>query len=346
MYYKIVELAATREIILHYFAYKKNRSASGLEEYCREINVYKRKNFLSSLPASLPHIVSSRVNKQLVARLNKDDNPLLLEGIHCCGILPYLNKNRCVVVRMHNDEAEYYHRLAENETGKLKKFYFRQEAKALKTFQLKLSDSIPLACVSHSDMQVLKNSYHKTQLHFIPSFTPWQKLCSPEGFGNYCLYHGNLEISENREMALWLIKHVFRKTEIQFVIAGKGAISLPSAFAGSNTRICSDPTDTELDSLIKNAHINILPSLNNTGLKLKMLHALMNGRHCMTNDAGVAGTHFHDAVIIANTPKAIADQVELLMKKPFTKEMAEQRRILMKIYNNKFNAAALNALLY
>ena len=346
MYYKIKELSKTRKIILHYFSYKENRGAAGLENICERIYVYKRKNIFLTPPFSFPHIVSSRINNELIDRLNKDDDPVLLEGIHCSGVLPYLKKSRQVVLRMHNDEAEYYHRLADNETGFLKKNYYRMEAKALKAYQSALNNDIALACVSHSDIEVLKTTYHKNNLHYIPSFTPWQEVSSAEGSGNYCLYHGNMEISENRQMVEWLFKNVFAETATRFIVAGKGAAKLALDPKTKNIEIHPDPSDAELNELIRHAHINILPSLNNTGLKLKMLHALMVGRHCLTNDAGVAGTAFHDVADIANTPIAFTAAIDQLMKKPFTKEMADIRRTALKEYSNHINAEKLNALLY
>jgi glycosyltransferase involved in cell wall biosynthesis len=345
MFYKVRALSVHHDIILHYFSYKENRNARGLEGYCREIHSYERLPFYRSLPLTTPYIIGSRNNHLLAEKLMMDDYPVLLEGIHCAGLIPSLNQKK-IVLRMHNDEAEYYKRLADTEENSFKKAYHLNEARLLRKKQLLLDNGLAMACVSKTDMDVFRTIYHKTNLHFIPSFTPWQKPSNLEGSGNYCLYHGNLEISENIEMVFWLIKNVFRQSEARFIVAGKGAIKLPSAYVGQNTTIISDPTDDELDELISNAHINILPSLNNTGLKLKMIHALMNGRHCLTNDAGVAGTYFHKAVTIANTPQAYVEQIKLLMKKPFTKEMSEQRQQVAKEYNNATNASKLSALLY
>ncbi len=45
-----------------------------------------------------------------------------------------------------------------------------------------------------------------------------------------------------------------------------------------------------MEELIKNAHIHLLPSFNATGIKIKLLNALFNGRFIITNDASVEGT--------------------------------------------------------
>jgi glycosyltransferase involved in cell wall biosynthesis len=299
MHYKVRELSALHDIILHYFSYKENRNARGLEGYCREIHSYRRLSFMEAIPLTSPYIVGSRNNQLLAEKLMMDDYPVLLEGIHCAGLLPAL-KGKKVVIRMHNDEAEYYSRLVKTEKSILKKIFYANEARQLRGFQNDLPNDIPLACVSHSDMEVLAKTYNKTNLHFIPSFTPWQQLSNLEGSGNYCLYHGNMEVAENKAIATWLAENVFKGSPYKFIIAGKKAAML-SIRNQANIELINDPTDAELDGLIRQAQVNILPSLNNTGLKLKLLHALMMGRHVVTNSAGVEGTDLKSAVRIAKT---------------------------------------------
>jgi glycosyltransferase involved in cell wall biosynthesis len=346
MFFKIKELAKSCEVILHYFNYNKKRGIQGLETYCREIHSYERKTILQSFPFRTPYIINSRINNLLIDRLNKDVYPVLLEGIHCCGIIPYLSKHRKIVARMHNDEAEYYQKLAATEKNIFKKLYHLNEARLLEKYQRHLHDNIPLACVSHSDIEVFRKKYNKRHSYYIPSFTPWQQLIPLEGAGNYCLYHGNIGVSENRKMAEWLIKNVFAGSGISFRIAGKTAKVLSDFSKYDNIHLHSDPSDEDLDDLIRNAHVNILPSLNNTGLKLKMLHALFMGRHCITNDAGVDGTDLRAAVNIANTAEEYRSAIAELFATPFTNAMAVQRQPLLDIYSNEKNAIALTALLY
>jgi hypothetical protein len=273
-----------------------------------------------------------------------DNYPVLLEGIHCAGLLPAL-KGKNVVIRMHNDEAEYYSRLVKTEKNILRKIFHANEARLLRGFQNDLPNDIPLACVSHSDMEVLSKTYQKTNLHYIPSFTPWQQLSNLDGRGNYCLYHGNMEVAENKAIATWLAENIFNGSQYQFKIAGKKAAML-SISKQVNIELINDPTDEALDELIRQAQINILPSLNNTGLKLKLLHATVIGRHVITNSAGVEGTDLGNAVTIANTIPEYQKEISALMQKPFTQGMNGGREKMLEVYNNKANAAKLSALLY
>ena len=103
-------------IHLHYFSYNERGEPDELNQFCESISVYERKTGKKGFSLNLPYIISSRINDKLVANLQKDAYPILLEGIHCTGILQFLDtKSRKIVVRMHNEESIYYKELARNE---------------------------------------------------------------------------------------------------------------------------------------------------------------------------------------------------------------------------------------
>ncbi|MBO9682721.1 MAG: glycosyltransferase, partial [Flavisolibacter sp.] len=291
LFYKVPALANLgKKIILHYFDYKEGRGHEGLEPYCLEINKYKRTGFLKSLSALKPYIVSSRIESKLIDRLRRDDYPVLLEGIHCTGIIPYLG-NRKIIVRVHNDEAEYYRQLQQNEQNVFKNLYFSYESLLLSHYQKKLSKEPTFVFVSEKDKEKFEKKYHQKKGVFLPCFLPWQTIHSLTGKGHYCLYHGNLAISENGRAALWLAEKIFSRIDFPFIIAGKNASALKGRLpANLNLKLIENPSDQELSELITGAHINVLPSFNSTGVKLKLLHALFEGRFCVTNEAGIAGT--------------------------------------------------------
>lgn len=346
MYYKVKALAASgRHIVLHYFDYRAGRDAHGLEPFCTQIHRYERKSFLASLWEKQPYITGSRNHPELVKRLQSDKAPILLEGIHCAGLLPYFYGERKVLLRMHNDEAAYYAALARNEKSVVKRAYYQLESRLLLGFQASLPKDLPMACVSHSDIAQLKQQYGFSRLDFIPSFTPWQSIEGADGRGSYCLYQGNLEVSENREAALWLLEHVFAGTGIPFVIAGKGIPESLRAAAAPHpqVRLHNSPSEEEMDSLVREAQVNVLPSFNTTGLKLKMLHALCRGRHCLTNEAGIAGTAFAGAVELAESASEFKAAMQRLWELPFAAEMRDRRQIVTEVYSNERNAARLNA---
>ena len=96
-----------------------------LNKYCASVRYYPRKKGLPGFSFRVPYIVQSRSDKNLLKELNKDNYPILLEGIHCTFFLQIdALINRKVFVRLHNIEYKYYQQLAKNETNFIRKIYF------------------------------------------------------------------------------------------------------------------------------------------------------------------------------------------------------------------------------
>ncbi|MDQ3681722.1 MAG: glycosyltransferase [Bacteroidota bacterium] len=348
MYYKITALAVTgKKIILHYFDYNPQRNVDELKEYCYSIYSYSRKQGIQSLLFLKPYIVASRINQQLIDRLNNDEHPVILEGIHCSGIIPYLKKNRKIFLRVHNNEAAYYLSLAKTEINLFKKTYFLLEHFLLRIYQNRIQKDIIVACLSDTDVEVFAKKYRFRNVHFIPCFIPWQQLLAKPGTGRYCLYHGNMQVSENEAAATWLLHHVFSTIEIPFIIAGSGISKKLKSLASiyPHVTMVDNPTMAEIDSLIEKAQIHLLPSLNNTGVKLKLLHALLAGKFCITNQAGVEGSKIKNGVFIAETKEEYIQLITLWMKQSFTKTDIKEREPVLQQYNNITNAEKLNGLI-
>lgn len=339
-------------IHLHYFSYNERGVPTELNQYCESLHVYKRKKKQNAVFSKLPYIVSSRINDELIKNLQKDNYPILLEGLHCTGILPYLNlKERKVVVRMHNEESTYYKELGEAESAFLKKMYFLRESKLIKKYNHQLPNECVYACVSTKDIEQLKEYYKLENVIAIPTFPSWQKVTCDEGLGTICLYHGNLSVSENEEAAIWLLKNVFSKIEKPFVIAGKNPSARLQKMAHKYPHTCfvANPTDSELNDLIKKAQINILPSFNkrSTGIKLKLLHALFEGRHCLVNEQMVMGTGLETACHIAGNADGFASVIMQLYNQPFSnEEVLLRKRILEDQFDNENNTRLLSPYLW
>lgn len=347
LYYKIPALHALGwKVVLHYFQYKAGRGAAGLEPFCEAIYSYPRKSFLKCLFDSQPYIVASRVTHTLLNRMNADNAPVLLEGIHCTGIVPQLRKDKNVIIRIHNDEAVYYQQLHGTETSLLRKWYLKQEYRKLQAYQQTLPASAHYFFVSDTDRLAFAEKYKFGNSSFLPCFLPWQEVQSQEGMGNYCLYHGNLDVSENRKAAQWLIDSVFNRTSIPLVIAGRGAGQLKTNHTPAHVKFVEAPGDDELTGLIRHAHIHLLPSFNATGVKLKLLHALFEGRFCITNRQGLAGSGLREgAVTLAETADDLLEGITMLMQRPFTSADRQQRISDLESYDNSKNAKQLSDLM-
>jgi hypothetical protein len=183
----------------------------------------------------------------------------------------------------------------------------------------------------------------------IPAFIPFINVQCHTGIGKYCLYHGNLSVNENENAAIWLINNVFVKIDFALVIAGKNPSKKLIALVKkkSNISLVNSPTDKDLQLLIEHAHINVLPSLNQTGSKLKLVNALFNGRHCVTNAKALDRQELKPTYHIAETQNDWIIAIQRLMLEPFTiKDFTFRKKLLENLYNNKINAEHIIKQLY
>lgn len=332
---------------IHLHCFRKHREPQvELEKYCASVHYYHRNTGHKGISMSIPYIVSSRVSEELEENLNKDNYPILLEGIHCTYLL-YAGKlkGRKVIVRLHNVEYQYYGQLATQSHSLPKKIFYSWESYRLKQYEKAIAQSDALLLgITEKDCALYRKEFNAKNIAFLPAFLPWDFPICQEGMGSFCLYHGNLSIAENENVAIWLLEKVFNKLEIPFVIAGKDPSPHLQRLAHVNKHTCivSNPGTTEMQDLISKAQILILPSFTNTGIKYKLLTSVFSGRHCIINDKMEKGSALGPACHIANSADAIASVVTQLFRKPFDDhEIQLRQKLLHETYNNEITVSRL-----
>ncbi len=345
LFYKITSLHKQGiKIHLHCFKYGRE-TQDELNSYCEEVIYYKRETGIKGFSFGLPYIVNSRRNEVLLKNLLKDDHPVLLEGVHCTLYL-FNNalKNRKVFVRLHNVEFEYYSQLAKSERSVYKKLYFLNESRLLRKYEEAISSKASFISVTLADKEIYQKVFNAADIRYLPVFLPYNSINGRIGKGNYCLYHGNLSVSENENAVMWLLQNVFSEIDVPFVVAGKNPSETLRNLMHQNTNTCliANPDEEEMDELIKKAQINVLPSFNTTGIKIKLLNALFNGRFCVINNAGVDGSGLQTLCSIATAKGSFKEIITNLYNLPFTMDDIKMRRqLLLPIYNNEQNARQL-----
>lgn len=284
----------------------------------------------------------------LIENLSKDNFPVLLEGIHCTYYL-YNEQlhNRKVLVRLHNVEFEYYHQLALSTRSIFKRFYYSIESRLLKKYETAITNKAKCLAISEKDREVYQNIFGAKDVEILPAFLPSDKVNSKSGNGNFCLYHGDLSVAENEKAALWLLE-IFSEIDFPIVVSGKN----PSKFLKrrieklKNTELIENPSKEKMDQLIGDAHIHLIPSFNSTGIKIKLLNALFNGRYVIVNPASVAGTGLESLCLVAQNEQDFKRKIEELISLSFAEnEIEKRKKILESIFNNQKNAQQLIRLL-
>lgn len=340
IFYKVKALSECGvSVYLHCFEYDRPQ-AEELEKYCAKVFYYPRRSGIRHQLSPKPYIVVTRDNIQLLNNLSSNNSPILFEGLHTCLYLANTQlKNHVKLVRTHNLEHEYYLNLYKAEQNIFKKIFFRIEACKLKRFEKILENADHLLCISPNDNYYFDHQYGRS--HFIPAFHPFNEIKSKVGRGDYILFHGNLSVSENIQAVDYLIQNVFSKIPHKVIIAGKNpqsklAVKIQNH---SNIQLISNPEHEQMEALIQNSHICLLPTFQDTGLKLKLLASLFSGRFCIANTPMIHKTGLEHLCHQANTPKEMIDCVNKLFPEDFTSEEIEKRKIILEdAFSNHANA--------
>lgn len=346
IYCKVKALSeAGVRVILHCFQYGRQHSKE-LEDLCFQVYYYERKHGLKYLFQSDPYIVVTRRSNIMPKNLLRDSFPVLFEGLHTTGILPLCKEARKqTLVRAHNIEHVYYKGLAHSSRNLSQKLFFHWEASKLLRYEKIMGQADHILSIARHESAYFSarfgNSVH------IPAFHKYQDVCSLPGSGTYILYHGNLGVVENSEMFLSLASERLSKIPYQVVVAGKNPSqrfrNKISRF--SNIRLHANPSDLELEDLIAQAHINLLITHQNTGIKLKLLHALFTGRHCLVNAEMVEGSGLDQLCSVALSERELQLQIHELMLQTFDESQIRKRKKALQDYSNRAGAEKIIRLL-
>ncbi len=349
VFFKIRTLnAAGVKVHLHCFSYDRNPSPE-LEKLCVEVHYYPRKTGLRSALTWKPYIVYSRRSDKLLEILQKDNYPILFEGLHSCFYLSHPSlKNRTRIYRESNIEHLYYYHLSKVETNLPKKLYYILSSLKLRAFQGILSHASLMLTVSSEDNDYLSRKFPWIPVVYLPSFQKDDEVKSLPGMGDFALYQGNLSVVENEKAAEYLIKEVFRENGTRFTIAGMNPSRKLEKLAAQvpNVTLIPNPSDDTMSDLIRTAQVNILVTFQPTGLKLKLLNALFNGRYCLVNPGMVTGTELGELCETGTNTQELRQKLTELMNRPFNEELVNLRQEkLMKWHSNKENCIRLLNLL-
>lgn len=338
VYYRLAALhRAGVHITLHCFTYGRPE-APELEECCDRVYYYRRNMSPWLHLRREPFIVSSRDCDELLQRLQQDNDPILIEGLHGCGLLRRLRQQepagqgsrRTVLVRAHNVEQDYYRLLAHSERHLLRKAYLAVEARKLRRYEptLKLADAV--LAITDADTDRFRRMGCSNVIT-VPPFLPPHKptFNSQLSFFNspFVLFHADLSIPDNEWAARWLQRNVMRHTDYPFVVAGRSPrASLKRFLARHNkTTLVESPSREEMEALVAGAQCTVMITRQPTGFKLKLANSLLLGRHCLVNSAMVAGTNLAGCCCVADTADAMRMELDRLMQTPFDGVLRQQR---------------------
>lgn len=313
------------KIIFHCFQYGREEQKE-LKNYCSEIFYYSRNSFFKSLLSTTPFVVKSRASSALLENLNKDLSPILFEGLHTT--FPLISdklKSRKVFVRAHNIEHDFYKGLANSETNMFKKSFFKQESKKLKKYEKILEKVDGVFTIAPYEQAYFREKYgnHCT---YIPAFHDHEIHTELESAEDFILYHGDIRVSDNVRTARFLIE-VFKNAKYNFKIASgfENSELIKEIEKYPNIDFIPLRKPKDLNSLFERAQIHTLLTFQKTGIKLKLLNTLYQGRHIIANAEMIEDTGLEHLCHLGNSKDQILKISSKLLSLSFDKKDRKER---------------------
>jgi hypothetical protein len=335
--YFLIKSMHEQKIKVHLHCFTKNTSepSQQLLDLCESIDQYDRDPSKISFKLDLPYHVSTRSSTCLIDRLNKDNFPILFIGLTNSHPIyeNYLNKDRKTAIRLNKNESAYYQQLSSLVPWKGKKLHYQVEAWRMNNY---LKRMVAKKTTFFSSSKKFSSTFGKkssTYSQYIPLFTGIPPIFHQPGKGHFCLFHGRLSNEETAYAAFWLLEHIFNKLEIPFVIAGSNPSSHleTAAHVRQHTCLVANPSDKEMQELIKKAQVVLSPAFTQVEGDDNLLHALALGRHILINPKKSDDEQIKSVCHIAQSPEEFIEKTKTLFETDFSEDDKYARHHLLNI---------------
>ncbi len=327
--------------VLHVFTYGRNKIVP-LKNLASEVYVYERIRRPFDLFSALPFIVKTRKHVLLKKRLNEAET-VLFEGIHTTGFVGESGGIR-KILRAHNYETAYYEMLSRSSGWSWKKLYYALERRKLDTYEPVVIRAVDAVLSVSPKEQEIFSAWNRNSF-WLPVFHPFDEVKLTEETEEIILFHGNLSVEENREAVRFLWKEVFRNTAYPFVVAGKNPPDFMQRWNKRYDRfyLIPNPREEKLRKLIARARVNVIWSNAQTGIKLKLIHALFRGKNVVANRNVTSGTGLEPLVEQADDAVALRERVNMIFASRSDLSAIRNKReaLLRTFYDNQKNIKRL-----
>ncbi len=282
------------------------------------------KMLLNLLFSKEPYIAERFYNPAFSRKLNRLLDEEAFDIVQLEG--PYLGRyiekvrqksNAVISLRAHNVEHRIWERKAANENRPLRKWYFRNMAKRLKRFELKVArDSNCLVCISPLDEKAFVEMGVNKPVITIPTGFELKEYPStglpkdPSVF-----FIGALDWLPNQEGLKWFLDHVIDPLRkelpgITFHVAGRNA---PPTFEKllSKKQVIYHGEIEDAKTFMKSYRIMVAPLFTGSGIRIKILEAMALGRPVVTTPIGIEGIPAlnNKEILVSSDPESFKNQI-------------------------------------
>lgn len=288
--------------------------AMKVSEVAGNIITVRRDGTWRSLAGWLPHQVMDRIGFSKVALTDHYDY-VLIEGSPCEMVLknPSLDADN-IVLRVHNNEAHYFRKLASSTKKPVNALYYFLEFLRFSFSEFLLYKKIRHYLFISKDEYVsfLDQYKDKNAIFLPPAIEPPKDL--PETAGQRAagrvLFVGSLFMPNNRDGVLWYLNEVHPALKdvegYKFVVAGnsKGESLSWLLDHPSFADIEFHDSPPDLSSLYRSASVFVNPMRFGAGMKIKTVEALCQGLPMVSTTTGTEGTGLQDGMHLYCTDDA------------------------------------------
>lgn len=336
--YWLIEALSGSGIQVHLFTFsdldsKINTAATEqLSKICSSVNTYPINQGHRNFSFSAPYATTKYQNTQLINDLNKNNFPILIEGLGPSELaLSSAIENKKIWVRLLTYAPRYFRYLQERSSAPLKKIFYQREAVLSKRILKKINQRVNWIVTSENDKKILEDSFLGDKIQILAAFkNSTSSITSKPGLGNFCLFQGNLSDAATHKTARWLLTHVFHNLKVPFVITGNNPSRSLVTLAHSKPHTCivANPSSTERQDMIEKAQIVIQPSFIKDVADEALIEGIQKGRHCLTNNKTI-NSHFAACYHQGTSANAFQEIIIQLYHHPFSEEEIETRKRLI-----------------
>jgi polysaccharide biosynthesis protein PslH len=291
------------------------------------------KNFFQKESYHVTRFISSNFEVKLIEVLeNQTFDVIQLETVFLTPYIPIIRQyapHAVIALRAHNVEHEIWKRVAEVTKIAPKRWYLNYLNHKLRRFELdNITKCDVLLPITDRDLRIFKLLGYRGKAVVTPVGlnsrdyrANWQIFNRPPSIG----FIGALDWMPNQEGLRWFLENVWneythadkeRWDKLQFHIAGRNAPAWLKNLKAKNVHFHGEVADAQ--TFMNNHSIAVVPLFSGSGIRVKILEAMMLGRVVLTTSMGLEGINAQDEeeVLIANTAYEFAEKIDHCLKNP------------------------------
>ncbi len=247
-----------------------------------------------------------------------------VESIFLAPYVPVIRRhsNAPVILRTHNVENQIWRRMAMSERNCCKRWYIKHLALTLRAYEREhVNDFDGVVSITDNDADYFRSEGCRKPIVTIPfAITPVSVDGVAEQPGT--LFHlGSMDWLPNQEGVRWFLDRVWplihsQMPSLTLHLAGRRMSDQLLNLKLEGVHIVGEVPDAA--TFIASKQINVVPLLSGSGIRVKIIEAMSQGKAVVTTTVGAQGIGAVDGrhLLIADTPERFATQIRHCVDDP------------------------------